>query len=107
MRAQEFHVGDQVAGGVHRQVGAVGDVRAGLSAAPLIEQHDPVPVGVEEAALGGTGAAAGSAVHEHDGFAAGRTRCLPVDELTVSDVEEPGVIGCDRRIEVAHGDSHL
>ena len=71
VRAQRLHVGDQLGCGVHREVGAVGDVGARLSASALVEQDDSVARGVEEASLIGAGASAGAAVDEHRRLAVG------------------------------------
>ncbi|GAA10626.1 hypothetical protein GOALK_002_00910 [Gordonia alkanivorans NBRC 16433] len=52
MGPELLHVGDEMRRGVDTQVRAVGDVRPGLSATALIEQHDPVLRGIEKASLG-------------------------------------------------------
>ncbi len=71
MLSERFDVGDEVIGGVHREVRAVGDVGRGPPAAALVEQHDPVGRGIEEAAVRGIGAAARTAVQEDDRLAVG------------------------------------
>ena len=103
MGAQGLHVGDEVAGGVGRQIGTVGDVGPGPSAVALVEQHDAVARGIEEASLVRRGPAAGTTVDEDRRFAVGISRGLPVDLLAVADVEVAGGVGLDRRIEIAHG----
>ncbi len=70
MLSERFDVGDEVIGGVSREVRAVGDVGVDRPAA-LVEQHDPVGRGIEEAAVRGIGAAARTAVQEDDRLAVG------------------------------------
>lgn len=103
MGTKPLHVGDEVGRGVHAQIRAVGDVRAGLSATALVEQHDPVLRGIEEASLGRRGPTAGTAVHEDHGLSLRVARGLPVDLLAVADIQVTGLVGLDLRVEVTHG----
>ena len=78
--------------------------RAGCSAAAaLIEQHDAVRVGVEEAPLLRARAAARPAVHEDDRLARRVARLLSVHRVTVAHVEEERLAGLDLRVELTHG----
>ena len=107
---QELEVGDQVPGRVETQVGCgVARVRRRLAASALIEQDDPVPLGIEETPVPGRRAAAGAAVQEDDGLALRVARLLPVDPLPVADQQLAALVGLDRRVEdvVELGDRHI
>ena len=73
--ADFLDIGDEVPGGVcfERRVGRA------LAAAALVKIHDAVFFGVEEAALFGLGAAAGTAVQKNHRLARGVTAFLEVD----------------------------
>ena len=96
--AQPLHVGDQVVGRVGGHVdGGVARVREAAAAATLVEQDDPVSLGVEVAAASGAAARAGAAVHDERRLAGRVAARLPVDEVAVADVEQPVVVRLDRR----------
>jgi hypothetical protein len=59
-----------------------------LAAAALVEQHDPVARRVEQPPHVRGQAAAGSAVQEHRRLAVRVAALLPVDLLTVTDLEQ-------------------
>src|ERR1019366_174443 len=75
VRADLFDIGDQVPGGVgfQRRIGRA------LAAAALVEVHDAVLFGREEAALFGIGTAAGAAVQKDHRLAGGVAAFLEVD----------------------------
>ena len=68
--AQRLDVGDQVP----RRVVDERRVRRALAAAALVEEHDAVRRGIEEAPVARLGAEAGAAVQEDDGLAAAGCR---------------------------------
>ena len=78
--AQLLHVRDQMPGRVVDQTG----VRPAAPAAALIEQHDAIGVGIEEAAGAIVAAGAGAAVHEHRGLARRVAAFLVVDLVHVA-----------------------
>ena len=82
-----------------RSASGLARVRRGASAPALVEQHDAVPLGVEEAAVPGGGSRARTAVEEHDRLAVGIAALLPVDAVAVADDELAGLVRLDRRIE--------
>jgi len=100
--AQGFDVGNEVLRGVHRQVGAVGHVRGAQSAAALVEQHDPIGGGVEHPAVLRRRGTAGAAVQKDHGLAVGTAADLVVQLLAIPDVEVPGGVRLDGRVEGAH-----
>jgi len=97
VRAELLHVGDEIPGGVLAQLG----VGPALAAAALIEEHDAVCGGIEEAALLRLGAAARAAVHEDHGLAVRVARLLEVDLVQIGDLERPGAVRLDLGIEGA------
>ena len=64
--------------------------------AALIEDHDPIAVGIEEASRIHVAAAAGAAVHEQRGLAARVPRLLVVDLVSRADVKKARVERLDR-----------
>ena len=97
--AHPLDVVHEVPRGVVLHVG----VRRALAAAALVEQHDAVGVGVEEAPLPRGGAGTRPAV-QHDDRLAGRVaRLLSVHRVTVAHVEEERLAGLDLRVELTHG----
>ena len=66
MFPEAFDVGDQMAGGVGRQVRVgIGGQRAAAAASPLVEQDRPVTLRVEIALRAWSSAGSGTAVEEH------------------------------------------
>ncbi len=103
VRPEPFDVGDQVVGGVARQVrvGRTG-VGAAASAVALIEEDDVVPRRIEELALPRRTAGARAAV-EHEGGPALRIAAgLPVDQVAAADVQHAVGMGLDGGIQAGH-----
>ena len=100
MFAQRFDVAQQLVRRVHRQIGAVGHMRGGSTAAALVEQNDAVGGRIEELPYRRLRAAAGTAVQEHHRLAVRISADFPVHALAVTDVEETGHKRLDRRIEI-------
>ena len=74
-------------------------MRSRAAAAALIEQQDVVALRIEQAAVVGAEAGAGSAVEE-DGRLARRIAALfPVEDMAIADVERAPAIGLDRGVE--------
>ena len=96
--AQPLDVGHQMPGGVGLQRGEW----CAAAAAALVEQEDPVALGIEQPAMLGAAAAARPAMQEHGGLAGGVAADLPKDAMAIADVEVAMVVGLDRRVEVAH-----
>src|SRR5262249_46960160 len=97
------NIGDQVVGGVGRQV-YVGRARVG-SAAPavaLVEQDDAVPGWVEEPAVPPRTAGAWTAVQYKSWLAVRIPTRFPVDEVAASDLQHAVCIGFDLGIESCH-----
>jgi hypothetical protein len=68
--AQLFHVAEQVGGGVAAHVGRrVARVRSAAATSTLVEQDDPVALGVERRAGTGRASRAGAAVDDQGGLA--------------------------------------
>ena len=59
---------------------------AGPTAAALIEQHDAVMIGIEEAAHEGAASAAGTTVQNDDGSAGGIAVLLDIQSMPVAHV---------------------
>ena len=88
MLTEKFDVGDQVSRRVGRQVNdRLGGVRCASSALPLIELHQQVPIGIEHPPGAIRHTAAGSTVQDHRRLAVGVPGRLPIDAMTVADVE--------------------
>ena len=68
-----------------------------FAAAALVEQDDAVGVGIEEAAVDGTGGAAGAAVNEDHGRTVRVARFLDVDAVDAG-VQSPGLARLDRGV---------
>src|SRR6478609_493129 len=97
--AESLEIGDQVPGGVGRQVVALAGVRCAAAAAALVGEHDPVPFRVEQPPHPRRAATAWSAVQEHDGLAGGVATLLPVELLTVTCRQQTTRVRLDRRVE--------
>ena len=84
VHAKRFDVRDQMPGRV------VGErrVRLALAATALIEEHDAIALGVEEATLPGTRPAARSTVQEDGGLTVGVARLLEVERVLRRDLQE-------------------
>ena len=81
--AQPLDVGDQVPGGVLRQLG----VGRALAAAPLVEERAVLRGRVEEPAVFGFRPAARATVEEDDRLPLGVAPLLEVDGVEVRDLE--------------------
>ena len=92
--AQSLHVGDQIPG----RVGLERRVRPTTPRAALIEDHDPIAVGIEEAPRVHVAAAAGTAVHEQRRLAARVARLLVIDLVPRANLHEARVERLDRVI---------
>ena len=97
---QPLHVRDQMVRGVAAQIrGRVGGVRGAASAAALVEEDDPVSVGVEPPPYDRAAARPRPAVHDERGLATGVAADLPVHEMAVADIEHPLLVRLDLRIQ--------
>src|SRR5690606_17003332 len=94
MLAQLLDVGDEVPGRVVDQR----RVRRAAPAAALVEEHDAVALGVEEATLLGVGASARPAVQEDDRLALRVARRLLVQAMSRAHVDDALRVRLDRRI---------
>ena len=88
LAAQSLDIGDEMGGGVVVQAAE----RTGSSGAALVEQHDPPEAWVEEPAMDGARARAGTAVKEQRRQAAGVARLLPIHRMTRAPGEIAGAI---------------
>jgi hypothetical protein len=99
----QLDVGHQVCGGVGRQVDMWpcrrGDIAPTVA---LVEQHDPVAGRVEVPAHARGGAGAVAAVQHHRRLPVRVAADLPVQRVPVADVERPGLVRLDRRVQRAH-----
>ncbi len=95
MRAQRLDVGDEMRRGVVAQF-AQG---RGAPGAALVENHDAVMRGIEEAPVSRRGAGAGTAVEKQHRRPARITRLLPVHAVHAVEIEHAGVVGFDFRIK--------
>jgi hypothetical protein len=102
VHADFFDVGDQVPGGV----GFEGRIGSALAAAALVEVHDAVLLGMEEAALFGIGATTGAAVQEDRRLASGIAALFEINFVHGGDPEAAGVEGLDGRVEPSDGILH-
>jgi hypothetical protein len=75
------------------------------AAVALVEEHDPVALGVEEPAVPGRAAGAGAAVEHEGGLAARVAAALPEEDVPVPDLEAAGLARFLRRVEPGHGAS--
>ena len=86
--AQQLHVGEQIFRGVHVHIGrGITRVRRAPTAAPLVEEHDPIPLWVEIPPTARAAPRARAAVDDKRGLAVGVAARLPVDAVAVTDVE--------------------
>jgi len=81
-------------------------MRGRLAAAALVEQKHVVERRIEQPALVGVDAAARSAMQEDGGLRALRADPFPGDHVAVADLERPGLIGFDFRIERTQNFGH-
>src|SRR5712691_941811 len=81
----------------------VGGVRTALTAAALVEQDDPVNLGVEHLAAATTSPAAGAAVHPQRRLPAGVAAGFPVDLVAIADIQKAPCVRFDRRERLGHG----
>src|SRR5207253_3125477 len=72
-----------------------------LATTALIEEHDAIARGIEEAAHLRLGPAAGAAVHEEGRLPLRVPRLLPVDLVDVSDLQAPRPVRRDLGVELA------
>ena len=86
---------DEVGAGLAR-------VRDREAAAALVEQHDAVALGVEQAAVRGLVPAPGPPCRNTTGLPSRLPRHLPVDVLSVAHVEHARLERLDLRIQVSH-----
>jgi hypothetical protein len=93
--AQVFDVGDQVRGGIRARF-AQGRGRA---RAALIEQHGPEEPGIEEAAMLGRRAAAGSTMQEEDRHAVRLAGRLPVHRMHGVERQHAAVVRFQRGMQ--------
>ena len=77
-----------------------------LAAAALVEVHNAVLFGMEEAALFRIGAAAGAAVQKDHRLAGGVAAFLEVDLVDGRDLEPTRVVRLDGRVEPGDGILH-
>src|SRR5687767_9181342 len=76
-------------------------MRTAAPAAALVEQHDAIGVGIEEAAGAIVAAGAGAAVHEDRRFALGVAALFVVDLVHVRYAEHAALVRLDRGIQRA------
>jgi len=76
-------------------------MRRRAAAAALVEQGDVEPRRIELAAMLGAAAGAGAAMQHHRRLAVGIAALLPVEDMAIADIELPGPVGLDLRIESA------
>src|SRR2546421_12174147 len=95
MLAQLLDVSHQIPGRIIDEA-CVGPA---LAAAALVEEHDAVLFGIEEAPHPGVGAAARTAMQEHRGLALGIAAFLEIKLVQVRDFEITRAVGPDRRIQ--------
>ena len=98
---EKFHVRDQVLGRVDGQIrGRIARVRSAPAAAALVEEDDPVDVGIEISAHARGTSRAGTAMEDDRGLAARVAADLPIDEVPVADVEHAVVVRLDFGVEL-------
>ncbi len=99
MLTEQLDVGHQVGGGVGREVGVgFAGQRAAPPAAPLVEQHRSIGLGVEVPPRPGRCSAAGPAVEEHGWLPCRVADDLPVQTVAFADFQLPGLERLDRRV---------
>ena len=84
---------------VPRRVRFEARIRRRLAAASLVEDEDLVLLGIPLAPMVGTRSAAGTAVEHHCRLAIRVARQFPVEAVSVADVEVPGLVRLEVRIE--------
>jgi hypothetical protein len=80
----------------------VARVRRAPAAPALVEENDPVGAGIEVPAHARGASGALAAVQDDRGFAVGIASDLPVNEVSVTDVEQPAVERLDLRVAPYH-----
>ena len=101
--AQELDVAHQVRRRVRAQVGGrVARVRRAPTGSPLVEEHDPIRVGVEPTSMVRRTTRARSAVQHQRGLAVRVAAHLPIDKVVVADVEHAALGGPDLGIQPGH-----
>src|SRR5712692_7518718 len=103
MLSQLFHVGDQMRGGVARQVGIEGTSmwRAAPTVA-LVEEHKAIGAGIKKRAVPGRTSRTGAAVQDDGWLAMWIATDLPVDEIAVIHLQEAPIVRLDLRIQIGH-----
>src|SRR5438105_1089456 len=103
MLSQVFYVGDQMRGGVARQVGIEGTgVWRAPPAVALIEEHEAVGGGIKQLAMPGSASRTRAAVQDDGRLAMWIATGLPVDEITVIHFQEALLVRLDLRIQISH-----
>jgi hypothetical protein len=75
-------------------------VRRAAPAPALVKQDDSIPLGIEVPSVARGGSRSGAAMDAEHGLPIGVAADVPVDEISVVDVEQAGVVRLDRRIRV-------
>src|SRR5207302_3465236 len=103
VRAQSFHVGDEVVRGVrvHRRTQIAGRGSA-AAAASLVERHDPVARRIEPLPVPGSRPLTRAAVQHYRGLAVRVAGHGVIDTMSVADVEPSFVMRLTRREKVHH-----
>ena len=96
--AQLFDVGHQVPGGVVHQVG----VRGRPAGAALVEQDDPVGLGIVETPHLGPAARARPAVQQHHRLALGVAALFVIQPVAAVRLQEAAVVGFKVGVQAAH-----
>src|SRR5688572_10857680 len=81
--AQPLDVGHEVPG----RVGVEAGIGPRAPAPPLVEQEQPIAVGVEELPMNGAASAARSAMEEDGGLSLRISAEFPIDRMAVSDLD--------------------
>src|SRR6266566_5913451 len=103
MLSQLFHVGDQMRGGVARQVGIEGTgVGRALPTVALIEEHEAVGAGIKQPAMPGRTSRTRTAVQDDGWLAMWIATGLPVDEIAVIHLQDALLVWLDLRIQLGH-----
>jgi hypothetical protein len=76
-------------------------MRDALAAAALVEEDDPVALGIEVAPAAAMTAGAGSAVDDERGLAVRVAARLPVDAVPVAHVQEAVRVRLERRVRAS------
>jgi hypothetical protein len=104
--AQPFHIVQQMVSGVDAHIGGrVGGGGTALPTPALVELNDAVALRVEEAPPLRTRARSWAAVHDQRGLAAGIAGGLPIDEISIPNLEQPMLVRLN--FWIAHGRQSL